>query len=56
MEIQINPTQYPTLSTYPLLMIEKAVERLQAKYPDMTEQQCLLNLEMDMAQIDQQAS
>lgn len=55
MKTQLTTAQYPTLATYPLPMIEKAVEKLQAKYPDMTEQQCLLNLEMDLAQISQMA-
>lgn len=47
--------EYETLATYPLEMIKSAVEKLQAKYPDMSEEQCLLNLDMDLAQIDQQS-
>ncbi len=50
--MEIDKKQYPTLATYPQQMIHDAVKKLQAKYPDMTEQQCLLNLEMDLHQID----
>ena len=52
---KLDPKEYPTLVTYQFDMIKTAVEKLQAKYPDMSERQCLLNLEMDLAQIDQQA-
>lgn len=45
---KINKTEYPTLATYPFETIQTAVEKLQARYPDMTEHQCLLNLEMDL--------
>ncbi len=51
----IDRTKYPTLATYNPKQIWDAVTKLQAKYPDMTEQQCLLNLEMDLAQMDQMA-
>ena len=51
-EEELDPEQYPTLVQYQPKMIWDAVAKLQAKYPDMTEQQCLLNLEMDLAQID----
>ena len=51
--LTIDPKQYPTLVTYPSKMIENAVLRLKEKYPDMTEEQCLLNLEMDLAEQDQ---
>lgn len=50
---EFDKKEYPTLATYQPKMIWEAVKKLQTKYPDMTEQQCLLNLEMDMAQIDQ---
>ena len=33
-----------------------AVKSLQEKYPDMTTDQCLINLEMDLAQIEQEAT
>ncbi|MFZ2187329.1 MAG: hypothetical protein WAV46_01745 [Candidatus Moraniibacteriota bacterium] len=55
MNKELDKKEYPTLATYPPKMIWDAVEKLQAKYPDMTEQQCLLNLEMDLGQIDQMA-
>ena len=50
---QIDEKDYPTLATYQPEKIWEAVESLQKKYPDMTERQCLLNLEIDLAQIDQ---
>ncbi len=53
---KIDPKQYPTLATYPFNQIETAVKRLQEKYPDMTEEQCLLNLEMDLAEQEQLAT
>lgn len=49
---EIDPIQYPTLAKYDPKMIWTAVEKLQTQYPDMTEEQCLLNLEMDMQQIE----
>ncbi|MGV8130610.1 MAG: CpXC domain-containing protein [Candidatus Pacearchaeota archaeon] len=49
---KIDPILYPTLATYQPEQIKVAVQKLQAKFPDMTEQQCLINLEMDLAQID----
>lgn len=52
-EEKIN--KYETLATYPYEMIKSAVEKLQVKYPEMTEEQCLLNLDMDLAQIEQQS-
>jgi len=51
---KISPTMYPTLANYPPEKIWDAVAKLQEKYPDMTERMCLLNLEMDLAQIDQE--
>ncbi len=55
MNQKLNPKEYPTLVQYQPKQIEEAVKKLQAKHPDMTERQCLLNLEMDLAQIDQMA-
>lgn len=52
---EFNKNEYPTLAQYPAAKIWEAVEKLQAKYPDMTEEQCLLNLEIDLAQIEQMA-
>ena len=54
--ITIDSKQYPILGTYPLSMMQIAVEKLQAKYPDMTESQCLLNLEMDLSEQEQLAT
>lgn len=53
---KIDSKQYPTLATYPFNQIETAVLRLQEKYPDMSEEQCLLNLEMDLAEQEQLAT
>lgn len=50
---EFNKNEYPTLAQYPPVKIWEAVEKLQAKHPDMTEEQCLLNLEIDLAQIEQ---
>lgn len=52
---ELNPIQYPTLVKYQPKQIWDAVAKLQAKFPDMTEKQCLLNLEMDLAQQEQMA-
>ena len=46
----LDKAQYPTLAMYQPKQIWEAVESLQKNHPDMTEQQCLLNLEMDLAQ------
>jgi hypothetical protein len=54
--MEINKEKYPTLATYFPEKIEEAVKNLQKRYPDMTEQQCLLNLEMDLAQQEQMAT
>ena len=43
-----DPAQYPTLAKYPPRMAWEAVIELQGKYPGMTEEQCLLNLDMDL--------
>ncbi len=51
----LDKNQYPTLAKLPPKILWASVKKLQEKYPDMTEQQCLLNLEMDLAQIDQMA-
>jgi len=51
---KLDPKQYPTLATYNQKQIWDAVAKLQEKYPDMTENQCLINLEMDLGQIQQQ--
>ena len=51
----IDPIKYPTLAKYQPEQIWDAVTKLQAKYPDMTEQQCLSNLEMDLSQQEQMA-
>lgn len=53
---KIDSKQYATLATYPFSQIEMAVKRLQEKYPDMTEEQCLLNLEMDLSEQEQLAT
>jgi hypothetical protein len=45
---KLDPKEYPTLVKYQPEMIEEAVSRLQERYLDMTRQQCLLNLEMDL--------
>ncbi len=55
MEQPLDPNKYPTLVKYQPEMIERAISKLQAKYPDMTVGQCLLNLEMDLAQIEQES-
>lgn len=52
---EFNKNEYPTLAQYPAAKIWEAVGKLQVKYPDMTEEQCLLNLETDLAQIEQMA-
>ncbi len=52
---KLDPKQYPTLVQYQPNQILDAVKRLQEKYPDMTEDQCLLNLEMSLAEQDQLA-
>jgi hypothetical protein len=52
---EIDPIQFPTLVTYQPNQIWDAVAKLQAKYPDMTEQMCLNNLEMDLSQQEQMA-
>ncbi len=48
--------QYPTLNKYQPEIILKTVKKLQEKYPDMTEEQCLLNLEMDLSEQEQLAT
>ncbi len=52
----LDPVKYPTLVQYQPEQIWSAVEKLQAKYADMTESQCLLNLEMSMAEQEQLAT
>ncbi len=52
----LDPKEYPTLVKYQPKVIWQAVERLQEKYPDMTEEQCLLNLEMSLAEQEQLAT
>lgn len=52
MEQPLDSEKYPTLVKYQPEMIEQAILKLQTKYPDMTVRQCLLNLEMDLAQIE----
>ncbi len=47
----LDPKKYPELVKYSENQIQTAVSSLQKKYPDMTEQQCLLNLEMDLEEI-----
>lgn len=49
---EIDPLQYPTLAKYVPTMVWTSVEKLQERYPDMTEEQCLLTLEMDFEQIE----
>lgn len=53
---KIDSKQYPTLATYPFSQIENAVVKLQERHPDMTKEQCLLNLEMDLAEQEQLAT
>lgn len=52
---EIDPTQFPTLATYQPQQIWDAVARLQEKDPSTTEHMALVNLEMDLAQINQMA-
>ncbi len=47
---ELDPDQYPTLAQYQPRQIWEAVINLQGRFPDMTENQCLLNLEMDLAE------
>ena len=54
-DIELDPMQYPTLSKYPPRQVWNTVLRLQERYPDMTDRQCLLNLEMDLAEKEQLA-
>lgn len=53
---ELDPVQYPTLSKYQQRQIWNAVINLQGRYPDMTEEQCLLNLEMDLFEQEQLAT
>jgi hypothetical protein len=53
---ELNPDEFPTLVKYAPKQIWDAVKGLQEKYPDMTTDQCLINLEMDLAQIEQEAT
>lgn len=53
---ELNPDEFPTLVKYAPKQIWDAVKSLQEKYPDMTTDQCLINLEMDLAQIEQEAT
>ncbi len=52
---ELDYDRYPTLVQYQPRQIWKAVISLQAKHPDMTEEQCLVNLEMDLAEKEQLA-
>lgn len=52
----IDKKEYPTLVKFQSEQVWEAVNKLQVKYPDMTEEMCLLNLEMDLAQIEQEAT
>ena len=45
---EFDPIQYPTLVKYQPRQIWNAVIELQGRHSDMTEEQCLLNLEMDL--------
>jgi hypothetical protein len=49
----IDKKEYPILAQYQPNIIWKKVDSLMKTFPDMTEQQCLINLEMDLAQVDQ---
>lgn len=53
---ELDPVQYPTLFKHQPRTVWNTVLRLQEKYPDMTEDQCLLNLEMDLAEQEQLAT
>lgn len=53
---ELNPDKFPTLVKYAPKQIWDAVKSLQEKYPDMTTDQCLINLEMDLAQIEQEST
>lgn len=53
---ELDPDQYPTLIKYQPRQIWNTVVNLQNRYPDMTEEQCLLNLEMDLAEKEQLAT
>ncbi|MFA5131762.1 MAG: hypothetical protein WC444_00355 [Candidatus Paceibacterota bacterium] len=52
---KIDPLKYPTLSKYPPEVVWATVSNLIERYPDMTDNQCLTNLEMDFAQKEQMA-
>lgn len=52
---EIDPIQFPTLATYQPNQIWDAVAKLQERDPTTTEHMALVNLEMDLAQIDQMA-
>lgn len=52
----LDPDQYPTLVQYQPRQIWDAVINLQGRYPDMTEAQCLLNLEMSLSEQEQLAT
>jgi len=47
---KIDPSHYPTLAKYPPEVVWATVSNLVERFPDMTEQQCLRNLDIDMEQ------
>ncbi len=53
---EFDPIEYPTLIKYTPRQIWNTVISLQSKYPNMTDEQCLLNLEMDLAEQEQLAT
>ena len=48
-----NPVDFPVLATYPLDWVERAVQKLMKEH-NMTRQQCLVNLEQDLMEIEAQ--
>lgn len=52
---EIDPIRYPTLAKYQPRQIWDAVVSLKNRFPDMSEEQSLLNLEMDLAEKEQLA-
>jgi hypothetical protein len=50
----LDPIKYPTLSKYPTETIEVALAKLHGKYPQMSQEDCLKNLENDISQQEEQ--
>lgn len=43
----LDPIKYPILSAYPKETIRIALEKLREKYPQLSEEECLKNLESE---------